>query len=98
MIYKSSFDEAGKWCSPYSMHREFSRLTLRVVDIYAAKVQRITPEECIAEGLTTKLRESEACGDLIEQYRKLWNRINSVGGCGWDTDPFCWVMTFRRLT
>jgi hypothetical protein len=32
-----------------------------------------------------------------DAYRNLWDAINSKRGCGWDTNPWVWVIEFKRF-
>ncbi|MDP1891486.1 MAG: hypothetical protein Q8K55_11400 [Gemmatimonadaceae bacterium] len=85
-----------KWTPSIHMHRWASRLTLEVVGVRVERVQDITTEDCIAEGLSTTLRGHDAAVDLAEQYRALWNALNTKRGHGWDVNPWVWVIEFRR--
>jgi len=73
-------------------------MTLDVVEVRCEHLQDITVEDIIAEGLSTTLREHDACCDLRDQWVELWNSINAKRGYGWDTNPLVWVITFRNTT
>jgi hypothetical protein len=32
-----------------------------------------------------------------EAFRELWDSINAKRGCGWDTNPWVWVIGFERV-
>ena len=88
----------GRWRPSIHMPRRFSRMTLDVVEVRCEHLQDITVEDIIAEGLSTTLREHDACCDLRDQWVELWNSINAKRGYGWDTNPLVWVITFRNTT
>jgi len=90
VVYKSSFDDKGPWCNPMTMRRWAARLWLQVTSIRCEHLREITVEECIAEGLKT------SDGNLRDQYQKLWDRLNRISGASWDTNPWVWVISFRR--
>lgn len=34
---------------------------------------------------------------LVNVFAELWDSINAGRGYGWDVNPWCWVLTFKRL-
>lgn len=83
------------WRSPIHMPRWASRILLEVTDVRVERLQAISAEDCIAEGISTTLREHDAVCHLRDQYRALWESINGPGS--WDANPWVWAITFRRL-
>jgi hypothetical protein len=71
-----------------------SRITLEIISVAVERVQQISAEDIIAEGLSTTLRESEACDDLRMQFEALWDRLNRMRGFGWEINPLVWVIRF----
>lgn len=86
-----------KWRNAMFMPRWASRITLEIVAVRVERVQQISVEDCIAEGMHTNLRESEACGELVDQYHKVWDEINAKNGDGWEKNPWVWVIEFKRV-
>ena len=78
------------------MPRIRSRILLEVIEVRAQRLQEISAEDCIAEGMHTNLRESEACADLLDRYHRLWDSINGKSH-PWASNPWVWAITFRRL-
>ena len=76
------------------MPRWASRTDLRVTAVRAERLQEITTEDCIAEGLSTELREGEAEGHLRDQFRDGWDSINGGPGRDWASNPWLWVVSF----
>ena len=98
LLYKATDKDADRiWRPSIFMPRWASRITLEILDVHVERVQDISVEDIIAEGLSTRLREHDACCDLREQWQTLWDSINAKRGYGWDRNPLVWVITFRQL-
>lgn len=96
-----------KWQPSIYMPRELSRITLRMTNVRAERVQEITQPDAIAEGV----RASDAAavfkgGKLIEglsntprgAFACLWDSINGErDGCSWDANPWVWVVSFEKV-
>ncbi len=96
-LLDASIADQKTWRPSIFMPRTASRLLLEVTDVRVQRVQEISVEDCIAEGCSTTLREHDAGVDLRRQYAELWDSINGKRGFGWDVNPWCWCVTFRRL-
>ncbi|MCY1358647.1 hypothetical protein D9M69_451890 [compost metagenome] len=95
----SASDEARKdfglkWRPSIHMPREACRIRLEITDVRAERLHDITVEQIIAEGLSTNLREYDAECDLRRQWRELWE---SAGG-DWESNPWVWAISFKRVT
>ena len=75
------------------MPRWASRILLEITGVRVERLQDISTEDIIAEGLSTTLREHDAEMDLRDQWRALWE---STGG-DWDSNPWIWVIEFKRV-
>ncbi|HEU4641259.1 MAG TPA: hypothetical protein VFS44_02310 [Gemmatimonadaceae bacterium] len=40
----------------------------------------------------------ECLGSARFAFANLWNALNAARGLGWDENPWCWVISFRRVT
>lgn len=95
------------WNSARYMPRWASRLTLYVTDVRVDRLQDITNEDCIAEGVplhpnTRAPREGPAIDDFARKhglisyygaaYRDIWKSINGAGA--WDANPWVVAYTF----
>jgi hypothetical protein len=82
------------WRPSIHMPRWASRITLEITGVRVERLQEITIGDCIAEGI---VRGGPENPDGIEraEYRQLWEQINSPGS--WDSNPWVWCLTFRRL-
>lgn len=81
----------GKLRPSIHMPRWASRITLEITDVRVERVQDISEEDAVAEGI--------ALGDdeIIPTFRKLWDSINGKGPHNWDANPWVWVYEFRKL-
>ncbi len=94
-------DERGRWRPSIFMPRWASRITLRVVDVRVERVQDISDEDCINEGMwmyspnnVGPAPEILSRGDFAE----LWDFINARRGHAWDTNPWVWVVEFEEVS
>lgn len=96
LVYKSTFgsDENDFWRPSIHMPRWASRITLEITNIRVERVQEISEDDAIAEGLFC-YHENYECA--LDNYPKLWDSINSKRGYGWDTNPYVWVIEFRKV-
>jgi len=90
----------NRWRSSRFMPRWASRLTLEVEDGWAEQLQRITAEDCFAEGWPRHLElfptvnmESKA----LNWFSSVWDKINAKRGFGFDVNPWVWVTKFALL-
>ncbi len=67
-VFRKNGEEASPWKSPMFMPREASRITLRVTDVRAERVQEIMEADAIAEGAT--------CRDLGWSFD--WARVGQL--------------------
>lgn len=83
-----------KWRPSIFMPRWASRITLEITDVRVQRLQEISDNDCIAEGIGGVI-ERDAVSPH-ELYRDLWVSINGAGS--WDTNPWVWSLSFRRVT
>ncbi|MDE9493524.1 hypothetical protein KKJ09_07895, partial [Xenorhabdus bovienii] len=89
---------ALKWRPSIHMHRWASRITLEVTDIRVERLQDISEEDAIAEGFSSTTGINESGDDYTglyssEHFSKFWNSIYQ----NWDSNPWVWVIEFRRV-
>lgn len=110
------------------MPRWASRITLEITNVRVQRVQEVSFQDILAEGILEWVHEigrdnmrqfrqpdpladsdtktwpesiDEAADDLEIEMRYcfscLWDSINHKHGLGWDTNPWVWALTFRRI-
>jgi hypothetical protein len=88
------------WKSPIFMPRIASRITLEIVDIKVERVQDISEQDAIAEGVEfDQYSEPPSPCDGIRAfhaYAKLWDSINGKT-YPWDSNPWVWTVVFKRV-
>jgi len=87
------------WRPSIHMPRWASRITLQIVDVRAERLQEITGEDAITEGWDrVDLFPGINSEDKAKVwFHSFWDSINAKRGYGWDTDPWVWVIEFRKL-
>lgn len=105
-IYRATEEDAGSlepddrniWKPSIHMPRWASRLTLEVVAVRVERVQEIAEADAMAEGVEYGLHlpgHPRQC-TARWQFMKLWDSINAARGFGWDSNPWAWVVEFKR--
>ena len=103
IIYKADKTQWNdyKWRSSLFMPRWASRITLEITGLRVERLQEITEEDCLAEGIPergTIFMHPTARGiPLIHAYANLWDSLNAKRGYGWETNPWVWVIEFKIL-
>lgn len=114
-FYKADADEDftkpeyEKWKSPMFMPKSAARLWLEVVSIRPERLQDITEEDAIREGIEPlrhkmvgdcwrkygKLEQGQAPYTLrpINSFESLWDSIYGEGA--WESNPWVWRVEFR---
>lgn len=91
------YTEELKWRPSIHMPRWASRITLEITDVRVERVQDISEDDAIAEGITGNAGGAWGREGLIEDFADLWGSINAARGHGWDANPWVWVVEFRRV-
>lgn len=110
VIYRADDDlrwPHAKWWPSIFLPREFSRITLTVTDVRVERLQAISREDAIAEGLIHKpgviepdwwmLPEPLHQGTFLSPvaaYSWLWNSLHDKPGERWDDDPWVVAVNF----
>jgi hypothetical protein len=101
---KHARGETGEWGKgrpSIFLPKWASRIRLHVTEVRAQRLQWITDDDAIAEGIEMVM-ESFAAGMPSGHYRSefalLWDRINGKRpGASWSANPWVWVLKFERL-
>ncbi len=101
-----------KWRPSIFMPKEACRIKLRVTNVRVERLQDITEEDAIAEGInwldeacysnngwTPTFYDPDSGGSPVfrDGFTALWDSINAKRGYGWDTNPWVWVIEFERV-
>jgi len=109
-LYRASVEnpewKMRRWKPSIFMPRMASRIELEVTLVCCQLLQDISEEDAEAEGAMTwwnGLSQEEQFGMYdggrgpIAAFRMLWDSINAKRGVGWDTNPWVWAVSFRRV-
>jgi len=100
-VYQREYELINNRKKPYAktsgrfMYKSIARIWLEITGIRVERVQDITPEDIVAEGI-------EHCTDLGKmesdnfRFIVLWDSINANRGFSWVSNPWVWVMEFVR--
>ena len=89
------------------MPRWASRITLEITGVRVERLQEITKAGARAEGVTLPecayvgQCNSSRCPSHREDahraaFQQLWDSLNAERGYGWETNPWVWVLEFKR--
>ena len=93
-------EELIRWRPSIHMPRWASRILLEVTDVRVERLQDITEEQALAEGIIKHsdggyhVEDGKHFSDSpVESFACLWS---SVGG-DWDANPWVWCVSFKRI-
>mgnify|MGYP001612348307 CR=1 FL=1 len=101
-----------KWRPPMFMKTEWSRITLQIESVKAERIQDISEEDAIAEGVGAGFQCNSGWPDYqhIENkiftvthdtasmsFARLWDSIRTKPGQRWESNPICWAIKFERV-
>lgn len=104
--YCRSYDtQRGDWQPSIYMPRWASRITLEITGVRIERLQDISEEDALAEGI-----QPDPCGgfhtedgrhfhaaDPRESFGMLWDSVNEKRGFPCASNPWVWVLEFRRV-
>ena len=84
----------GPWRPSIHMPRWASRITLEITDVRVERLQNISDEDAISEGVGGDLSITPCYA--VSRFRKLWDSINGKReGCAWADNPYVWAVSFK---
>lgn len=111
-MYRATNEIRGdaRWHPSIHMPKEAARIWLKVTDVRVERLQEITNDGCVAEGIyPSNCRECNAafgcdtCIDEgyseIDEFTEVWNstiKKSDLDRYGWDASPWVWVIEFER--
>jgi hypothetical protein len=94
----NQIESLGKWRGPLFMPRWASRIELEIVSVRVERLQAISNEDAVAEGVHNGSDHPVCLADCLTayaRYRNLWESINGKGS--WALNPWVWVVEFNRV-
>ncbi len=101
-------DDEWKWKPSIHMPKEACRLFLKIKDIRLERLQDISEEDAIAEGvekiadygntgykLYTEPDAAYSDIDAVYSFESLWQSLN--GPDSWEANPWVWVISFKCI-
>lgn len=96
----------GKWQRARFLPRYFARTYLKVTDIQVERLQDISEEDAIGEGVQGEFDtwqdygQKDEIGSFVmesarESFRTLWEKINGPGS--WEANSWVWVVKFKKI-
>lgn len=111
-MYRATDGISGdaKWKPSIHMPKDAARIWLKVTNVRVERLQEITEDGCIAEGIyPSNCRGCNAtfgCDtcphegyDEVDEFADLWNstiKKADIDCYGWDANPWVWVIEFER--
>ncbi len=93
LYYADCGPDENKWKPSIYMPKVAARIWLEVVSVRVERLQEITYEDCLHEGMWNYGTDV----DTLAAFQELWQNLNAKRGYGWDVNPFVWVVEFKRL-
>ena len=96
-----SMRKADKWRPSIHMPRWASRISLSVKDVRVERVQDITYDAVVAEGVwdmmwAVDFTKSMKYPTWKSEWVRTWDALNAKRGYSWESNPWVWVVEFER--
>jgi len=91
-----------KWTPSIFMPRWASRILLAVVDVRVERLQEMNFNDWKLDFVPSAMEVNQSLASFTgakfqrEHSRDLWDKINAKRGHSWDSNPWVWVIEFRR--
>ena len=75
-----------------------SRILLEITDIRVERLQDISEQQALAEGVMSAERDIDPDGNgysPLELFGGLWVKLNGMDS--WSANPWVWVIEFKRI-
>lgn len=95
VLYKALDQVAPRWMPGRFMPKWATRTWLVIVKVRCERLHDITLEQIHAEGVS--FSDMEGAEGRRAVFQRGWDSINGErDGCSWMSNPWVWVVTFRR--
>ena len=102
-MYRATDEISGdaKWHPSIHMPKEAARIWLNITDVRVERLQDITVEDALAEGMDKYIRLNGELDEnsIITSFIGIWNstiKKADLDCYGWDANPWVWVIEFER--
>jgi hypothetical protein len=108
ILYKASHSHItpdGKWKPSLFMPKEAARIWLEITCVKVERVQDISEEDAISEGITINnkphpgwcwMENVYSTDSPTYAFKCLWQKINGIES--WNKNPFVWCISFKVLS
>jgi len=93
----SERDYTGIWKPSIHMPREAARIFLQVTNVRVERLQDITEEDAIAEGMSKTLVDGVTFISAKGKFHALWDTLYAKRGHPWENNDWVWVYEFMRI-
>lgn len=100
-FYRDGKEINMKWHPSLHMPKDAARIILRVTNVRVERLQDITVEDALAEGMDKYIRLNGELDEnsIITSFIGIWNstiKKSNLDFYGWDANPYVWVIEFER--
>ncbi len=98
---RNDIADVTKWKPSIHMPKEAARIWLKVTDVRVERLQDITVEDALAEGMDKYIRLNGELDEnsIITSFIGIWNstiKKSDLDRYGWDASPYVWIIEFER--
>ena len=96
-MYESMAESEPEWRPSIHMPKEAARIWLKVTDVRVERLQEISGEDLIREGID--LFQSNYVRVAFDEFENIWNstiKKSDLDRYGWNANPWVWVIEFER--
>ena len=94
-----SHPHLGKWKPSIHMPRWAARIFLEITDVRVQRLQEISEEDILAEGVKCPFPVEVYCEKgFQDHFKELWSTIHKPDSPnGWNANPWVFAYTFKRI-
>ena len=100
-MYESMAESEPEWRPSIHMPKEAARIWLKVTNVRVERLQEITTEDALKEGVDRIIHVDGSLDEHAIQtcFLGIWNstiKKSDLDRYGWDATPYVWVIEFER--
>ena len=95
--YESEYN-AWRWRPSIFMPRWASRLTLEIIKVRVQRLQEISAEDVVAEGVLPPNPHGWLPDIARLKFGLFWDTLNAKRGYDWASNSWVWAIEFQRMT